>query len=227
MRRTAITVIACLAAFAATAAPAFARRPTACSPRSPTASSSRSTRTAAACGRSGRAAAGDISGLAWSPDGNKLAFSYGGRLVVYDLPTRERHADGPAGRRDATSTPTWSADGARDRVPAHRRAQSQETDQRADLDGSDLQPRRRSNARPTASPGRRTSPTCGHHGRAGGCTRVRASGRSSSPAASSAPRPGRRTASGVAYVDRGRRPARRPACASTTRTDGIGAAATA
>src|SRR4051812_31953043 len=52
-------------------------------------------------------ASGEISGLAWSPDGNRLAMAYGGQIVVYDL---------AAGRVAAITTgrdPAWSADGRR------------------------------------------------------------------------------------------------------------------
>src|SRR3954451_10389709 len=50
---------------------------------------------------------GEISGLAWAPDGNRLAFSYAGQVVVYDV---------AAGRGAAVATgtdPAWSVDGQR------------------------------------------------------------------------------------------------------------------
>src|SRR4051812_37517676 len=51
--------------------------------------------------------AGEISGLAWSPDGSRLAMSYAGKIVVYDV----------AAGRGVTITdgrdPAWSADGQR------------------------------------------------------------------------------------------------------------------
>ena len=50
-------------------------------------------------------ATGDISGLAWSPDGNRLAYSIGGKLVVMDV----------ASARTTTLTtgtdPTWGPEG--------------------------------------------------------------------------------------------------------------------
>jgi hypothetical protein len=50
---------------------------------------------------------GDITGLAWSPDGNKLLFSYGGTIAVQDLATRkvETYPPPPAGAYDVD--PGW------------------------------------------------------------------------------------------------------------------------
>jgi dipeptidyl aminopeptidase/acylaminoacyl peptidase len=110
MRRTAITVIACLAALAATVAPAFA--------------ASNGMLAAVADGKlvtlnpdgSGLrtiwtppAGSGDITALAWSPDGNKLALTYGDKLVVWDLVAGSGKTLPPDGDRDLN--PAWSADG--------------------------------------------------------------------------------------------------------------------
>ena len=59
---------------AALSAPALAAPRTASSRRSSTAAWSRSTPTAAGCARCRVTDAGEITGLAWSPDGNRLAF---------------------------------------------------------------------------------------------------------------------------------------------------------
>ncbi|RKQ91327.1 WD40 repeat protein [Solirubrobacter pauli] len=53
---------------------------------------------------------GEITGLAVSPDGNKVAFSYAGNISIYDFATREVSAfRSPAGVRDVD--PAWSRDG--------------------------------------------------------------------------------------------------------------------
>src|SRR3954468_911662 len=52
-------------------------------------------------------ASGEISGLAWAPDGNRLAYSSGGNVVLLDVVT---------GRATAITNgtdPAWSADGLR------------------------------------------------------------------------------------------------------------------
>ena len=54
--------------------------------------------------------AGEITGLAWSPDGNRLAFSYAGRIVVIDIVAR-RGVTITNGDRD--TSPGWSTDGRR------------------------------------------------------------------------------------------------------------------
>ena len=48
---------------------------------------------------------GEISGLAWSPDGNRLAFSYSGQIVVFDVATARGAAI------TAGTDPTWAAGG--------------------------------------------------------------------------------------------------------------------
>src|SRR5215213_621198 len=87
MRRSAFAVMVCFAALAALTSPAFAAAP------------GNGMLAAVADGKivtlnpdgSGLRtlwtppSAGELSGLAWSPDGNKLAFSYGGKIAVYDL----------------------------------------------------------------------------------------------------------------------------------------------
>src|SRR3954453_5018069 len=112
MRRTAIAAIACFAALAAMVAPALA-------------APSNGMLAAVADGKivtlnpdgSGLRtlwtppSAGELTGLAWSPDGNKLAFSYGGRLVVYDLPAARLAQLPSASGRDVD--PPWSTDGSR------------------------------------------------------------------------------------------------------------------
>ena len=60
----------------------------------------------AACARFGRRRA-PITGLAWSPDGNRLALIAGGKLVVWDLPT----GTSKSLPTDGDSDPVWSADG--------------------------------------------------------------------------------------------------------------------
>jgi hypothetical protein len=60
------------------------------------------------------AAQGDqLSGPAWSPDGNRLAFVHAGRIMVLELGSGHAFAvtNPPAGAYDAN--PGWSADGAR------------------------------------------------------------------------------------------------------------------
>src|SRR3954452_17350112 len=47
------------------------------------------------------AGGGDVTGLAWSPDGNKLAFSYTGKLFVFDV---------PAGKGAAVTNPEGAQD---------------------------------------------------------------------------------------------------------------------
>ncbi len=54
--------------------------------------------------------ASEITGLAWSPDGNRLAFSYAGRIVVFDVMAR-RGVTITDGDRD--TNPGWSSDGRR------------------------------------------------------------------------------------------------------------------
>lgn len=54
--------------------------------------------------------ASEITGLAWSPDGNRLAFSYDGRIVVFDVAARRGLAI-TDGERD--TNPAWSRDGRR------------------------------------------------------------------------------------------------------------------
>ena len=54
--------------------------------------------------------AGEITGLAWSPDGNRLAFSYAGRIVSFDV-AAGRGLSLTDGGRDIN--PGWSADGRR------------------------------------------------------------------------------------------------------------------
>jgi hypothetical protein len=54
--------------------------------------------------------ASEITGLAWAPDGNRLAFSYAGRIVVFDV-TAGRGVTITDGDRD--TTPGWSSDGRR------------------------------------------------------------------------------------------------------------------
>src|SRR4051794_10409608 len=49
---------------------------------------------------------GPISGLAWSPDGNRLALAYAGRIVVFDVAAGGGAAVTP-GPRDLD--PAWSA----------------------------------------------------------------------------------------------------------------------
>src|SRR5690348_531184 len=110
MRRTAISIIACLVAFAATVAPALAA-----SNGMFAAVSDGKLVTLNADGSGLRTlwappAGGDaITALAWSPDGNKLALTYGDKLVVWDLVTNTGKTLPPDGNRDLN--PTWSADG--------------------------------------------------------------------------------------------------------------------
>ena len=73
------------------------RTRTASSPRSRTAASSRSTPTAAGCGRCRCADAGQITELAFSPGGNRIAFVKAGELSVLDLASG-RVADADARR---------------------------------------------------------------------------------------------------------------------------------
>ena len=87
--RRAVVAFACPVAFAALP-PLPSRATNGSSPRSPTATSSRSTPTAAGCARCGRRPRVEINGLAWSPDGNRLAFSYAGQIAVFDLPAAAR-----------------------------------------------------------------------------------------------------------------------------------------
>src|SRR4051794_18820079 len=56
------------------------------------------------------AGGGEIAGLAWAPDGNRIALSYGGRIVVLDVPGA-RVVAVSTGLRD--TDPAWSADGSR------------------------------------------------------------------------------------------------------------------
>ena len=56
------------------------------------------------------APAGEITGLAWSPDGNRLAFSHAGRIISFDV-AAGRGLSLTDGGRD--SHPGWSADGRR------------------------------------------------------------------------------------------------------------------
>ena len=55
------------------------------------------------------AGGGDITALAWSPDGNKLALTYGDKLVVWDLVAGSGKTLPPEGNRDLN--PSWSTDG--------------------------------------------------------------------------------------------------------------------
>jgi hypothetical protein len=55
-------------------------------------------------------AAGEITGLAWSPDGNRLAFSHAGRIISFDVAAGRGLSLTDSGR---DSNPGWSADGRR------------------------------------------------------------------------------------------------------------------
>jgi hypothetical protein len=110
MRRTAITVIACLVAFATSAASAFAATNGMLAAVTdgkvvtvnPDGSGLRTIWTPPS--------AGELSGLAWSPDGNKLAFSWGGKIVVFDLPNSIATVlTIPSGAADTNVA--WRADG--------------------------------------------------------------------------------------------------------------------
>ena len=87
--------------------------------------------------------ASEITGLAWSPDGNRLAFSYAGRIVVY------RHR-GRAGPRSPTGTATRAPAGrptGADRVRAARAANGRPGRGRRTHRAAVLGPDRRDRAR--------------------------------------------------------------------------------
>ena len=110
MRRTAISVIACLVALATVAAPAFAA-PTNGMLAAVTDGKLVTLNTDGTGLRTiWTPPAGEPSGLAWAPDGTRLAFSWGGKIVVYDLATATPMVvtAGPA-----DTNPAWRADGRR------------------------------------------------------------------------------------------------------------------
>src|ERR1700754_2702146 len=54
---------------------------------------------------------GDITGLAWSPDGNRIAVAQGDRIIVLDLTGSGYPVPRAAGARDRN--PAWGPQGAR------------------------------------------------------------------------------------------------------------------
>src|SRR3954467_1922533 len=112
MPRRAILAIACLVAFATTTAPAWAAAPTngmlaavvegKVVTLNPDGSGLRTVWTPTS--------PGDISGLSWSPDGAKLAFSLGGKIfVIGDLLTGRPVQLPNDGTTDLN--PSWSGNG--------------------------------------------------------------------------------------------------------------------
>ncbi len=107
MRRSAITVIACLAALAAMGGRAFAAgngmlAAVASDGRLVTINSDGSGL------RTLWTPTAPISALAWSPDGNRLALIAGGKLVVWDVVNGTSRL---MGGDEVVSDPTWSEDG--------------------------------------------------------------------------------------------------------------------
>ena len=88
-------------------APALAAPPTASSPRSSTAPRRRSTPTAAACARCRSPTRRQITELAWSPDGNRLAFVTAGEIARLDLADAGASLTAHAGGAD-DANPAWS-----------------------------------------------------------------------------------------------------------------------
>lgn len=76
----------------------------------------------------------DITGLTWSPDGNKLAFSYARKITVFDLEAKSvTSLTNPVGNeRDVD--PTWSASG--QRIAFRRIGELTQRRMRIALDGS-------------------------------------------------------------------------------------------
>ncbi len=56
---------------------------------------------------------GEISGLTWSPDGNKLAFSYAGKITVFDPATRLGSSLTFPRAGESDVNPAWSPNGTR------------------------------------------------------------------------------------------------------------------
>src|SRR4051794_29743354 len=113
MGRTAVTVIACLVALATTVAPAHAAGNGMLAAvadgkivtLNPDGSGLRTVWTPPS--------AGELTSLAWSPDGNKLAFSYGGKILVFDLANSTATAVTVPPDGAADTNPAWRADGRR------------------------------------------------------------------------------------------------------------------
>ena len=173
----------------ALAAPALARPPTGSSPRSPTASSSPLNPDGTGLRTLWTPPSGEITGPAWSPDGNKLAFSYGGRITSSTSPTGAVTRDHR--RRDARRRTRLVAGRHADRVPARRPRRCSRCRRRRRSDAAAHVARWTRAA--TATRLRPTSTRCRRRGRLGCCARRGLRARRLVVAAR---RPGRPTASG-------------------------------